>query len=480
MRLKNILKNIEIKKSYNFKNCNISSVTHISEDAIKGGLFICLKGNKFDGNQYINDVIAKGVKCIVTENDIEVFGVTTIIVDDARKTMSLVAKNFYNCVCDCVKIIGIVGTSGKTTTSILLSQILEKANKKVGVIGTNGIFINGIRMENKFTTPDPFELHYVFYQMKMLGVEYVVMEVSAQAIYYSKLAGIKLSIGVFTNISPEHLDFFGSIENYAKCKMNYFVYDNMDECVVNVDDFYGMELAYKVNIPCVSYGVTSPANSFAVNISSSIDGLKFCANVMDSVIDVNNKLIGDYNVYNILAAMTVAKMLGVSDRDIDHAVNNFSQIEGRFNVFEKNEKRIVVDFAHTPESIDKLLSNVKRMCAGRIISLFGCVGYSDKEKRIAMASAVDKYSDYIIVTTDNRGEVSFQEIEKDIILGISKCKYMSIEDRKSAINFGLGLLKKDDVLVLIDKGVESFQMIEKERIPYNELEYVKEILSGEV
>lgn len=480
MRLKNILKGIAIKKSYSFKNYNITSVTHISEDAIKDGLFICLKGNKFDGNKYINDVVLKGVKCIVTEDDIEVAGVTTIVVDNARKVMGLMAKNFYNCVCDCMKIIGIIGTSGKTTSSMLLSQILEKSNKKVGVIGTNGIFINGIKMENKFTTPDPLELHYIFYQMRMLGVEYVIMEVSAQAIYYNKLAGVKLSIGVFTNISPEHLDFFGSIENYAGCKMNYFVNVNMDECVVNVDDFYGMELAYKVNIPCVSYGVNSPANSFAVNVDSSIAGLKFCANVMDSIIDVNNNLIGDYNVYNILAAMTVAKMLGISDGEIEHAVNNFSQIDGRFNVFEKSGKRVIVDFAHTPESIDKLLSNVKRMCEGKVISLFGCVGYSDKEKRIAMARAVDKYSDYIVVTTDNRGEVEFSEIEKDIVCGILKCKHMSIEDRKSAMNFGLGLLKRGDVLVLIGKGAETFQMIGKERSPYNELEYVKEILSGEV
>lgn len=478
MRLKQILSGIRINKIHNFKNFNIKSVTHISKDVVPNSLFICISGNNFDGNDFIDDVVGSGAKCIVTERDVSIPNVTTIVVKDCRIAMSIIAKNFYNKCCDDLKIIGIIGTCGKTTTSLILSQMLMKNDKKVGVIGTNGIFINGIRMENNFTTPDPLELHYVFYQMKMLGVEIVVMEVSAQAIYLNKLEGVKLKIGIFTNISKEHLDFFGSMENYVKCKMKYFCKNNMDECVVNVDDFYGRELAFKVNIPCVSYAINEPANSFAVDIVSSDKGLKFCANVLDSIFAVNNNLVGKYNVYNLLAGMTVAKMLGLSDGEIEYGVNSLDVIDGRFNIFEVNNKKIIVDFAHTPESIVKLLSNVREMFKGRIISLFGCVGYSDKEKRMEMASAVDEYSDFIIITTDNRGKTLFDDIAKDIREGITRNKHISIEDRKCAINFGLGMLRSGDVLVLIGKGAENFQMIENKRCNYNELEYVKELLSG--
>jgi len=480
MRLKKILKGICVSKIYNFKNYDIQSVTHISGDVIPSSLFICIKGNNYNGNDFVEEVREKGAKCIVTEENITLSGVTVVVVKDVRRAMSLIAKNFYYNSCDDMDIIGVVGTAGKTTTTHILAQIINNSNKNIGIIGTNGIFINGIKMDNKFTTPDPLELHYVFYQMKMLGVKIVVMEVSAQAIYYNKLEGIKFKIGVFTNISKEHLDFFGSMEEYVRCKMGFFNKNNMEECVVNIDDFYGRELAFKVNIPCVSYGIKEPANSFAVDIESSIDGLKFYGNVMDSIISVNNKLVGDYNVYNVLAALTVAKMLNLPSGEVEDAVNNLEQIDGRFNIFDYDNKKIIVDFAHTPESIDKLLSNVRSMVKGKIISLFGCVGYSDKEKRMDMASSVDEYSDFIIITTDNRGRTTFKDISNDIIEGINKNKYVCIEDRKCAINFGLGMIRSGDVLVLIGKGAENFQMIENKRCEYSELEYVKELVSGRV
>ena len=173
-------------------------------------------------------------------------------------------------------------------------------------------------------------------------------------------------------------------------------------------------------------------------------------------------------------------MLNLPSGEVEDAVNNLEQIDGRFNIFDYDNKKIIVDFAHTPESIDKLLSNVRSMVKGKIISLFGCVGYSDKEKRMDMASSVDEYSDFIIITTDNRGRTTFKDISNDIIEGINKNKYVCIEDRKCAINFGLGMIRSGDVLVLIGKGAENFQMIENKRCEYSELEYVKELVSGRV
>lgn len=476
MRLMKLLKNLEIVKMVGFKNYNIKSVTHISSDVEKNSMFICIKGNNYDGNDYAQVAISCGAKCIVSDKDIDIKNATLIIVKDVRIAMSIIAKNLYNGVCEKLKIVGIIGTSGKTTSSILIANILKENGENVGIIGTNGIFIGDVRLDNKFTTPDPLELHYIFYHMSMLGVKTVVMEISAQAIYLNKMYGVNIDIGVFTNISKEHLDFFGSMENYVRCKLNYFNKKNMKEAVINVDDFYGMELAYKSQIPCITYALKAPANSFAIDIDLDIGGTKFVANILDDIFDVSSIMCGEFNVYNLLAAMTVAKMLGVKSSVIQNALKKMKTIDGRFNVFEFGDKRVLVDFAHTPDSIEKTLKLVRQFVNGRIYTIFGCVGYSNRDKRIEMGQVVDNLSDEIILTTDNRGTVAFQDICSDILNGITKCNVVAIEDREDAIKYGLGELKSGDILCVLGKGAENFQMIECERKEYSDLEVVKRLL----
>lgn len=480
MRLKKILKNVDILEIKNFKDYNIKSITHMSQDVDKNSMFICINGNNFNGNDFALSAIEKGAKCILTQEDLDLGNnVAVVKVKNVRLAMSVVAKNFYNNSSDDMKIIGIIGTAGKTTTSLIIANILRHIDKNIGVIGTNGIFIGDMKLSNKFTTPDPLELHYIFFQMKSLGVKTVIMEVSAQAIYLQKLYGVHFDICVFTNISEEHMDFFGSMENYAKCKMNFFTSNNMRESVINVDDFYGMEIAYKTDIPCVSYAVKEPANSFALDIDVKIDRLKFVANILDEVINVDTRMVGDFNVYNLLAGMTVAKMLGVSAKTIEDAVNTMDEIPGRLNCFEKNGVKIIVDFAHTPESFEKTLSFVKRFCLNKLFTLFGCVGYSDKQKRIDMGGTADKFSDGIILTTDNRGKMCFDSICEDIKIGIKKCKQICIEDRKTAILEGLKSCERGDIFCILGKGAEDFQTIGEDRVPYSDLEVVKDFIKGE-
>lgn len=477
MKLKNILVNVDIKRMDNFKNYNIKSITHISDEIENSSIFIALKGNNYDGNNYINSAVEKGAKCIITDDEnIVCNNVCLVVVKDARIAMSVVAKNFYNRCVDKMTVVGIIGTSGKTTTSFVISQILSNTGKKIGVIGTNGIYIDNIRQETKFTTPDPIDLHYIFYQMKHLGVDIVVMEVSAQAIYYKKVYGIMFALCVFTNISREHLDFFGSIENYAKCKMDFFNKNNMKECVVNVDDFYGRELAYKVNIPCISYGLYEPANSFAIDIELGFENSKFVANILDDIVYVNTSFVGRYNISNILASLTVAKMLGVNSVELGNAINELKEIDGRYNVYNVGGKKIVIDFAHTPRSILTLLSHIKETSNYNIISVFGCVGYSDRDKRIEMARAVAKYSSKIIVTTDNRGNTEFKEICNDIIDGLGYLQYICIEDRETAIKYAYSVMEDNDLLVIMGKGAETFQKIGDERVPYSDRDVVVKLL----
>ena len=467
---------VSIEKSYNYKNYNISAITHNSKDVVSGSIFIAITGSEYDGNNYINDAIKLGAKCIITECEIMLNNVCVIVVKNVRKAMSIMAKNFYNRVCDTMSIVGVIGTSGKTTTTHIIKQLIYNNDNKIGIIGTNGIYIDNIILDNKFTTPDPLDLHYTLYQMKMLGVETVIMEVSAQAISQYKMYGIRLRIGVFTNISQEHIDFFHSMEKYVKTKMDYFDIHNMDEAVINVDDFYGKEIAYKANLPVLSYGIDSPANVFAVDIESTLDSLKFVVNSLDEVYSINTMLVGKYNVYNIMSAITVANLLGVSYAQICDRVNNLKMIDGRFNVFRYNDASIIVDFAHTIDSIDRLLSFVSEHSGGRVITLFGCVGYSDKDKRRKMMDTVLKYSDFVIITTDNRGETPYTDIERDMVEGVSGNKYISIEDRKSAIIFGFGMLKEKDTLIVMGKGAENFQKIGKEKLPYSDLEIVQELI----
>jgi len=480
MRLKKIIDNLDVVEIRNFKNYNITSVTHVSKDVVSSSIFLCIKGNNFDGNEFASEAIKKGAKCIITEDkNLDIKDSCIVVVKDIRIAMSVVAKNFYNNCVDNMRIVGIVGTSGKTSTSLILSQVLKFSGKNIGVIGTNGIYIDNIRLDNKFTTPDPLELHYVFYQMKMLGVEIVVMEVSAQAIYYNKIYGIEFDVCVFTNISREHLDFFGSMESYVKVKMNFFNRNNMKESVVNIDDFYGRELAYKLNFPCISYGLQEPANSFAIDIKYELDKTTFIANIIDEVYKLNVPFVGEYNVYNILASITVAQLLGMNKNLIESALANMNIIDGRFNVYKINNRTIIIDFAHTPDSIDKLLSHIKQYAQSKIISVFGCVGYSDKDKREEMALSVSKYSDMIVVTTDNPGNASFSDICDDIIVGLKDKSFVCIEDRFTAISYAYKLMHEKDILVLIGKGAEDFQTIGNERVPYSDKESVLKLIKAE-
>lgn len=478
MRLRKILSGIKIEKEIGFKNYNISSITHSSNEVTKGGIFVAIDGRCEDGNKYVDEAIRSGAKCIVTEKEIDLKNATIIVVKNARKAMSLMAKNFYNRECERLDIIGIVGTSGKTTTSHIIRQILCKTDKRVGVIGTSGVYIDNIVLDNSFTTPDPIELHYLFYEMRSLGIETVIMEISAQAISQFKMAGIRLKACIFTNITPEHLDFFGDMESYAKCKMDYFDIRNMDEAIINVDDPYGMELAYSTNMPVLSVGINNPSNIFAIDILKSSSGLKFVVNLLDDVYAIDTSLVGEFNVYNIMSAMAVAKILGLTKTQIESGVNNLKTIDGRYEVFSLcGNKKIIVDFAHTPDSINKLLQEVKSSAMGRVIVLFGCVGYSDKVKRKAMMDSTLGYADFVIVTSDNPGITPFEEIEKDMVEGVPKNRYISIEDRKSAIHFCFGLMKNNDTLVVMGKGIENFQKIGTEKIPYSDIKIVQELIN---
>ncbi len=477
MKLKKLISNCEIIKLVNFKNVEISNLNFNSKQIENGGLFFAIKGKKNNGEKYVEEAIKNGCVAVVSENVLQV-EIPQIIVKDARIAMSIFSSNFYNNPTKKLKIISVVGTNGKTTTSTIIYNILKDNGINVGLIGTNGIFFNNINLPNDMTTPDPIELYYTFNQMVMFGIEYVVIEVSAHAIYLNKMYGVKSEIGVFTNISNEHLDYFKTMNNYANVKVGFFNKNNMKECVVNVDDEYGKQIAYNCGIPCVSYGIAYPANVFAIDIKTTLSEMRFVANVENEILKIKTKLVGDYNVYNLLAGITVAKMLKISNSNIVKSVANMQNVSGRWEVFDLlNNNKIIVDYAHTPDGFEKILSLIKFLRpAGKIITLFGCVGYSDKQKRKEMGCVADKYSDCVVLTSDNLCGKDFNEVCADID---PLDKHIKIQDRESAVKYSYGLLKEGDTLVLLGKGNETVQK-DTQNYVYNELEVVKQLQKKEM
>jgi len=481
MELSKILDGVKCKNIKNFKNVEIECITQSSKDVIANSLFFCLSGANFDGKSFAKDVIQKGAIVLVSEENVNE-NCINVVVEDVRLAMSIMAKNYYEKSDEKLKKVAVVGTNGKTSTCFILQSILKEGGYKVGVIGTNGVYINGQYLPSSLTTPDPIELHYIFHQMLMFGVDIVVMEVSAHAIYYKKLFDVYFDVGIFTNLTNEHLDFFRDMENYSAVKKSFFTKKIMRECVVNVDDKYGVDIAKNSGVPCVSYGINNPSNIFAVGIKITINGTKFYVNVNDEILNISTNLVGEYNVYNILSAIGAAKLLGIANDNIIRGVKKLKNINGRFMVYQLPEnKKIVVDFAHTPDGFEKVLSLIKKLRKGKIISVFGCVGYSDAAKRKVMGQVAVRYCDEIIITTDNIGLSDFKTINQDIKEGIANDAIVTeIFDRDKAIEYAFKNLQKNETLVILGKGCEDKQVIGDKKLDYCDIQVVENLLKGEV
>lgn len=483
MTLRDILKGVDYKRC-DMTDIEISGLAHNSKLVESGFVFFALSDGKTDGRAFVDDAISAGACAVVFERDgrdlpfdiINYSDVVFVEVNSVRFAMSVMARNFYGCVDEKMKIVGVVGSNGKTTTSTIVCNILRQNNLSVGLIGTNGVFYGDKCVDTNMTTPDPIELHKLLRNMYDSGVAIVVMEVSAHAIYYQKIAGIKFDIGIFTNISNEHLDFFGDMENYSQIKESFFMSSYVRECVVNIDDDLGMKIAYNTDIPCVSYGLTRPANIFALDIAIRLDEMSFVVNAMDDILRIKTALVGDYNVYNIMAAIGACKMLGVADRLIELALINMQNVGGRWQVYKMDDDKIVVvDFAHTPMSFEKVLSNIKALRRGKITTIFGCVGYSDSEKRKQMGKCADKYSDHIVLTSDNTCDSVFDDIVLDISRGITK-QYEVMEDRTTAITQSFNKMIGGETLVILGKGNEKYQKIKGELVPYCDIDVITDLI----
>ena len=462
---------------------DISTLTADSRKKVKNGLFFCLKGGESDGHAYATEAIKNGAVALVTERQLFV-DVPQIVVENTREALGFLAAVFYGAPSEKLKVIGISGTNGKTTTSYMLASILQAANKRVGVIGTLGIRYGEKHIPCDLTTPDPILLQSTLADMFMCGVEYVVMEVSAHALYYKKTAGVRFAACIFTNFTQDHLDFFNAMPAYKDAKRKLFLPEICPIAILNGDDEAGREfgkMREESGAKSLYYGLNSPSDAFAIVTDESAKGTECMLNVNDKLSRVTLSLVGRHNVYNALAAAACAVELGISAETVAQGLTNVKAIEGRLQwVGECRGGNVYVDFAHTPDGLERTLDALRQHCKGRLVCLFGCGGNRDKMKRPIMGEIVAKKADFAILTSDNPR----YEDPLDIIAGIEKgyrrfsVRYVIVPDRKRAIEYGLDFLQKGDVLLGAGKGGEEYQEIMGIKYPFNDHDIIKKALLG--
>lgn len=465
--------------SYRAVGLGNPEITSLACDTSKvkvGCLFFCIKGGKHDGHDFFRKAIGDGAAAIVCEHPLETKALQ-IVVEDVRVVMSIAAKNFYGCCADKLRIISIVGTNGKTSTSYILEAILHRAGYKTAVIGTNGVFFNGQRHPSSLTTPDPIELHGWFRQMYLDKIDVVIMEVSAHAIALKKMIGVRSDVAIFTNFTQDHLDFFRTMANYKKAKLDFFTPEYVANAVTNFDDEVGREIAAMV--PSATYGIEGDADVKAQDVKIDKDKSSYKIELFGQTAIITTRLAGIFNVYNTLAAATCASVMGVDIDTVASAISEVNCVSGRNEtVIRSDGARIVVDFAHTPDGIKNILSFLKRTTEGKLIVVFGCGGNRDKFKRPLMAQTVSEYADFALLTNDNPRYEDPKSIARDAEEALT-CPHKVILNRSQATEYALSVARGKDTVAILGKGAEEYQEIKGKKFPYSDIEVVRNLLRVE-
>lgn len=460
-------------------NIDVDDMNYDSRRVTPNSVFFCIDGFKVDGHDFAVDAVRGGAKVLVLEKDVEVSeGVTKVFVEDSRLAMALMSANFFGRPAEEMKMIGITGTNGKTSITYLLKSILEKSGFKVGLVGTITNMIGNRIIESERTTPESLDLQCLLRQMADEGVDIVVMEVSSHSLSLKRVGGCKFDIGVFTNLSQEHLDFHGTLENYRAAKEKLF--ENSEISVINIDDENGKIIAKNIDGEIIPYGISNGnCKVYARDIDITPRGASFNLHLPDKNLRISLNIPGIFSVYNSLAAGAVAHILNIDGYAIKSGLESVYGISGRFELLDTDtDYSVIIDYAHTPDGLENILETARSITAKRLITLFGCGGDRDREKRPIMGKVAGKYSDLCIITSDNPRTEDPMAIIEDIIPGVveSRCPYVVIENRRKAIEYALSEAKEGDLIILAGKGHENYQILGDKTIHFDEREVVAELL----
>ena len=477
MLLQYLLENLTNVEISGDTNKEINKIEYDSKKIEKDDIFVAINGYKDNGTKYIDEAIEKGACAIVYQDEIEKReNITYIKVEDSRIALAIMSATYYGNPARKLKIIGVTGTKGKTTTTYMIRDIMLASGKKIGMIGTICNTYGSVKEESIRTSPESLDLQALLARMVEAGMEYVVMEVSSHALALNRVCGIRFIVGVFTNLSEDHLDFHGTMDNYLKAKAKLF--EMSDFAIINGDDIYAPRLLKMINIKKATYGLDNAVDLTAtdIRVNPSYVEFKMYVNKMLETIRIN--IPGRFTVYNALAAIGVCSLFGAQMDAICGALGAL-RVPGRNEVIDLNKTfTVIVDYAHTPSSLEAILSSAKKYTKGRIICVFGCGGNRDKEKRAMMGEIAGRLADFTVITTDNPRDENPGKIIADIESGIKQTRglYKCIENRRQAIKFAMRIAWKSDVVIIAGKGHETYQEVENgKKLYFDDREIVRKL-----
>ena len=477
-KLSNILKGVQYSGVADSRN--ISGIFYDSRKIKKDSLFIAIKGFNVDGHNFIDQAIELGANAILLDQDIKnKHSVPFLKVKDSRKAMSKIASNFFGDCSKNISITGITGTNGKTSITHLINYILKYNDYATSSLGTLGFYgPNGIK-NTGFTTPESIELQNIFSTLVNGGVTHLNMEISSHSIALNRIDDVDVDIAIFTNLTRDHLDFHKNMDEYFAAKLELFKKLSPNKfAIINSDDSYSDKIKNHTKSRILTYGFNKESDIYPINVNMSLTGSKFEINYKNKNFKIDTSLVGNFNISNILASILACDIMGVKMDNIIEAINQFNLIPGRFESYrKKNGGIIIVDYAHTPDAFEKILSLVRSIQPSyKITTLFGCGGDRDKDKRSIMGSISEKFSDNIIITDDNPRYEDPNLIINHIVSGFSHQKYVICNDRKKAIEQAFSNLDVNQVLLILGKGVEDYQINQGQKTKHSDTKIIKELL----
>ena len=500
MQLPQLMKGIETLGIAGDSDGEVHSVRYDSRRCEKNSLFVAISGLKTDGHQFIGDALNRGARFIIHErNFTPPAGVTAIRVRDSRRVLGRLGRNFFGHPSSSLCLIAVVGTNGKTTITYLLEAILRAAGHSVGVLGTVNYRYGDQSLPAPNTTPESFDMQRILREMADHGVTHCVAEVSSHAIDLRRVDECAFDLGIFTNLTQDHLDYHQTMENYFQAKKRFFSEvlpgggkNRPRRMIVNGDDPFGQRIIREVGGGCITYGLDTPCDVHPNPFHLSIGGIDAKLNIGDEVVDITSPLMGMFNLYNILAAAAAARALEIPRRVIRNGIAGLTQVPGRLEkVSTAGQPAVFVDYAHTDDALKRVLQNLTLFRTERIITVFGCGGDRDRGKRPLMGEAAAAYSDLIIVTSDNPRTEDPLEIIREIETDIRVPKftdireltqipgqkgYLVLPDRREAIAAAIGLAGPADIVLIAGKGHEDYQIVGDRKFPFDDRTIAREEL----